>query len=271
VPRHSNPQLEPRILQAACRLWSRGGEKALTMRAVAFAAGTTTPTVYERFRDREDILSAVRRQTREDLFQALASTRTLAQACRRYLEFALKNDHVYCVLFDGTFQLPSLHEPWPSFNLFRQRLAKRLGGSERHQTRLMLSLWGLMHGTAMLVIRGRAEGALRSQMCHACMDAFENIIAAASRSRRNPLSPVQNGRRSSSSAKPPKARSLPPQSPPNPPDPAAAGKARKPSGTCKALACQHACAWRGASTLRSSPRRTVEERRFSAAIRLCLG
>jgi hypothetical protein len=47
----------------------------------------------------------------------------------------------------------------------------------------MLSLWALLHGTAMLVNRGGAEGALRTQMFHACIDACEAIIAAAARSR----------------------------------------------------------------------------------------
>lgn len=36
-------------------MWSEQGEKALTMRAVARAAKTTTPTVYQRFRDKTDL------------------------------------------------------------------------------------------------------------------------------------------------------------------------------------------------------------------------
>src|SRR5207302_2409026 len=91
LPRQADPQLEKRILDAACRLWARGGEKALTMRGVAQAAGTTTPTLYERYRDRDDILRAVRLRTRADLFATLSQTRTLSQACERYLEFALEH------------------------------------------------------------------------------------------------------------------------------------------------------------------------------------
>ena len=183
MPRQPDPDLEQHILEAASRLWARGGEKSLTMRAVAKAARTTTPTVYERFRDREDILRALRLKTRQELFHEVSLTRTLAQACQTYLEFALRHREAYGVLFDRIAQPPSLHEPWPSFNLFRQRLARRLGGTPRTHTRLMLSLWALMHGTAMLVNRGGAEGALRAQMFHACIDAFEAIIAVAARSK----------------------------------------------------------------------------------------
>jgi len=100
LPRQADPQLEQRILEAAGRLRARGGEKALTMRAVAKAAGTTTPTVYERYRDRDDILRALRLQTRSELFATLRDSRTLAQACQAYLEFALQHRHAYEVLYD---------------------------------------------------------------------------------------------------------------------------------------------------------------------------
>ena len=183
MPRHADPELEQRILDAASRLWARSGEKGLTMRAVAKAAGTTTPTVYERYRDRNDILRALRLRTRVDLYATLRQTRTLQQAVERHLEFALEHRYAYEMLFDGVAQPPSLHEPWPSFNLFRQRLADRLGGSAEDHTRLMLALWSLMHGAAMLIIRGRFEGALRTQMVHACIDALDGILDASARSK----------------------------------------------------------------------------------------
>jgi len=44
----------------------------------------------------------------------------------------------------------------------------------------MLSIWCLMHGTAMLIIRGGFEGALRAQAVHACLDTVDNILRAAS-------------------------------------------------------------------------------------------
>lgn len=179
MPRHPDPDLERRILGAASRLWARGGEKSLTMRAVAKAAGTTTPTVYERYHDREDILRALRLQTRSELFSALSRTRTLREAVERQLEFALENRHAYEVLFDGVGQPPSLYEPWPSFNLMRERLAQQIGGTPREHNRLILAIWSLMHGTAMLIIRGGFEGALRTQAMHACVDTVDNLVKTA--------------------------------------------------------------------------------------------
>jgi len=183
LPRRPDPELEQHILDAASRLWARGGEKALTMRAVAKAAGTTTPTVYERYRDRDDILRALRLKTRHDLFAALSRTRTLRQAVQRQLEFALEHSYAYEVLFDGVAKPPSLHEPWPSFNLMRERIANRLGGTPREHTRIMLAIWSMMHGAAMLIIRGRFEGALRIQTVYACVDAIDAMLDAAARSK----------------------------------------------------------------------------------------
>ena len=179
MPRHPDPDLEQRILGAASRLWARGGEKSLTTRAVAKAAGTTTPTVYERYRDRQDILRALRLKTRSELFSALSRTRTLHEAVQRQLEFALEHSHAYEVLFDGVGRPPSLYEPWPSFNLMRERLAQQIGGSPRKHNRLILAIWSLMHGTAMLIIRGGFEGPLRVQAIHACVDTVDSIVESA--------------------------------------------------------------------------------------------
>ena len=153
------------------------------MRAVAKAAGTTTPTVYERYRDREDILRALRLKTRSELFSALSRTRTLRDAVLRQLEFALENSHAYEVLFDGVGRAPSLYEPWPSFNLMRERLAQQIGGTPREHNRLIMAIWSLMHGTAMLIIRGGFEGALRTQAMHACVDTVDSLVQTAAKKK----------------------------------------------------------------------------------------
>src|SRR5438067_1258312 len=60
MPRTPDPLLEERILDAAQELWIAGGDDALSMRAVAAKAGTHTPRIYARFKDREQILRALR-------------------------------------------------------------------------------------------------------------------------------------------------------------------------------------------------------------------
>src|ERR1700674_3263422 len=90
VPRIADAGLEKRILDAGYLLWSEGGEKALTMRGVALAAGTTTPTVYERFRDKRELINFLRDRARLKMVSAIKSARTPAEACERALDFTLK-------------------------------------------------------------------------------------------------------------------------------------------------------------------------------------
>jgi len=87
MPRKADARLEGRILDAAYGLLSARGERALTMRAVASACGTTTPTLYERFSNKEDLLSLLRRRARLNLFSAIKSSRNPEQVCRRVLDF----------------------------------------------------------------------------------------------------------------------------------------------------------------------------------------
>jgi hypothetical protein len=47
----------------------------------------------------------------------------------------------------------------------------------------MLTLWSLMHGTAILLIRGGVSEPLHTQMFHACRDGQEAIIQHAARSK----------------------------------------------------------------------------------------
>src|SRR5260370_22619882 len=91
MPRKADARLEGRILAAAYRLWSTRGEHALTMRAVARASATTTPTLYERFSNKEDLLLLLRRRARRNLFAAIKPSRTPAQSCRRVLDFVVSH------------------------------------------------------------------------------------------------------------------------------------------------------------------------------------
>ncbi len=59
MPRTADPELPHRILKAADALWQSGGEEAVTIRGVAADAGTTTPTVYSYYADREALLTAL--------------------------------------------------------------------------------------------------------------------------------------------------------------------------------------------------------------------
>jgi AcrR family transcriptional regulator len=161
MPRQPDPDLQERILNAAQRLWKKGAEKTLTMRAVAKAAGTNTPAVYRRFRNREDILRALLQRIQQDVGEALRPCRSPEEICERYLEYALSHTHEYELFYTHAYQftpaarpgrsLP-LREYRPAMALVEGKLAERLGGSPTEHTRLSMALWTLAHGTAMILI-----------------------------------------------------------------------------------------------------------------------
>jgi AcrR family transcriptional regulator len=161
MPRHPDPDLQERILNAAQKLWNKGAEKTLTMRAVARAAGTNTPAVYRRFRNRKDILRALLRRIQQDVGEVLRPCRSPEEVCERYLEYALSHSHEYELFYTHAYQLPRpvpsgrrlpLREYRPAMALVEEKLAERLGGTPTEHTRLALALWTVAHGTAMLLI-----------------------------------------------------------------------------------------------------------------------
>ncbi len=159
MPRHPDPRLEECILDSAQKLWKKGGERALTMRAVAKAAGTNTPAVYRRFRDRQQILRALLRRLQREIGTVLGPCRSPEEAIERYLEYALSHPHEYALFYAHAYQLPrparlgvALREHRPTMALIEDRLAERLGGAPADHTRLSLALWTLAHGTATILI-----------------------------------------------------------------------------------------------------------------------
>jgi AcrR family transcriptional regulator len=193
MPRQPDPGIEKRILNAAQKLWQKGGEKALTMRAIARIAGTNTPTVYRRFKNRHDIVLALVQRVQQDIVRALKSSRSPEETCVRYIEFASVHPHEYNLFYACTNELwPSVRSgghsaQWnsiPLVELIRKQLAERLGGSVAEQTRLSLALWALAHGTATLLISegvpARQVASLRRAFAAALDTLVDRRISAES-------------------------------------------------------------------------------------------
>ena len=180
MPRHPDLEVEGHVLDAAYRLWRNKGEHGLTMRAVAREAGTTTPTVYQRFRDKREILEAMRLQ----LFAAVKKSRAVAEFCRRYLDFAASHKHEYELIHADWSALLHRDEPRPSFELLQRRLADCLGGKPEDHRRLTLAIAALSHGTAtQLLISGVRDSVVR-ELRQTCLMAAESLVESARRNGR---------------------------------------------------------------------------------------
>jgi AcrR family transcriptional regulator len=192
VPRHPDPDLENRILNAAQVLWKRGGDKALTMRAVARAARTNTPAVYRRFKDREDLVRGLLRRIAAQIREHFETSETIEEMAEAYVDYALRLPHEYELFYThastlsvprGSGRLRPIRESRPNFAFVEGLLARRLGGSPEDHTQLALAIWATLHGTTMLLLSKAIpqghEPALRS----ACRAAVKALLDGASRSR----------------------------------------------------------------------------------------
>ena len=180
MPRKADGRLEGRILESAYRLWSTRGEHALTMRAVARASGTTTPTLYERFSNKEDLLSLMRRRARLNLFSAIKPSRTPAQVCRRVLDFFVAHPNDYRLISEDWALAFARKEDMPSFEFLKRSLASQLGGEPDRHTPLALALVALLHGTATLLHSANSHQKISHDFRGACASACEALIHAAS-------------------------------------------------------------------------------------------
>ena len=98
MPPHADALLEERILKAAQRLWRTRGEHGLTLRAVAKEAGSTTPTVYKRFLNKQALLKALAERVRSQMNEHLFASKSIEDVCRRYLAFVEEHPHEYQLL-----------------------------------------------------------------------------------------------------------------------------------------------------------------------------
>ena len=180
MPREADPLLEERILEAARKLWHKGGDKVLTMRAVARAAGTTTPTLYERFKDKREILHALSREAQYGLLATLRHSRSPQAACRRYLEFALTYPNEYKLLLTQWGSRVAEKRETPNFNFFLDLLDKTLGGTREQRTHLFAALFSQLHGTANLLNGGNVPEELVRELRRSCLQACDVLLQNAS-------------------------------------------------------------------------------------------
>lgn len=176
MPKKPDALLEGRILDAAYALWEQGGEESLTMRGVAKAARTTTPTVYQRFRDKRDLLEVMRGRALQELVAAIEPAKSAEEVCARFLEFAIAHPNSYRLLtVDWAVRL-SRKEHKPSFELIKSRLAERLGGTPEEHAELAMSLGALVHGTATMLLANGVDRKVSRDLRRICAEGCGALI-----------------------------------------------------------------------------------------------
>ena len=184
MPRHADPDLEQRVLDAAQKLWRRGGDKSLSMRTLARVARTNTPAIYRRFKTREDVLRALLLRLRQEIKEALEPAQSLEETCELYIDFALARPREYELYYAHQYEfLRAAGTPgrtqMPVFQWVQDKFADRLRLSPEERTRLLLAIWALAHGTATLIIAQAMPSTLARELRTACTNAVKEVVRAA--------------------------------------------------------------------------------------------
>jgi AcrR family transcriptional regulator len=183
MPKKPDSQLENRILNVAHKLWVERGERALTMRAVARGAATTTPTLYGRFRDKADLMFALQARAQQHLFEAIKPARSITEACRIAIDFTVTNGHEYELVGKDWAARLSRRDPTPSFDLIKACLADQFGGAPDDHLQLALSLVMLYHGASTLLLGEGIQPQTAGAIKEACVAAVDSLLASASKSK----------------------------------------------------------------------------------------
>jgi AcrR family transcriptional regulator len=172
MPRKADPALEAKILDSALRLLDRNGTSAVSMRQVARAARTTTPTIYERFEDHEAILFALFSRVRAELLPLLRQSKSASEMGEVFLDYGCRHPHRLELIHTVWPKVLSTADPKPALELFRQRLRSEFGHSRRKAEEISLLLIALLIGTAVLMLGAEVESTTAKELRRAGMRAF---------------------------------------------------------------------------------------------------
>jgi AcrR family transcriptional regulator len=177
MPRLADEHLEARIVQAARKLWRTHGAKSLTLRSVARAAGTTTTTVYKRFRNKEALMLALAETAQARITAATISAATIEDSFRRFLNFANQHPHEYQLLWGPAWaELLGPGRPRPIKAWLLEKFAERFGGEPRDYVLNYYALFLLVHGTANLLTLTRNRR-LKAEMVDSCLAICDALVA----------------------------------------------------------------------------------------------
>lgn len=183
MPRHIDPAVEGRILDAARKLWRKGGEKSLNMREVAKLAGTNTPAVYRRYRNREEILRALVESYQREVARQIQPCRSIQEMAQKYAEYALKYPQEHQLMMSGL--LARTTELRPNFEFALRRAAEWLGGNSNDHRHLVLAIIALIDGVVLLKNTGWAREQDRPALSAGFAKALDVLVQNESQFRSN--------------------------------------------------------------------------------------
>ena len=179
-----------RVCEEATRLFASKGTEGVTMRDLASALGVSAMTPYRYFRDKDDILAAVRARAFDRFAEALEKAysrpgTTIERTCAArdaYVRFALEEPATYQLMFDlsqpTAAEYPDLARAGMRARATMTRHVRDLiaeGILEGDPELIGRVIWAALHGAVTLHLAGN----LSPQFETSAQYGIDNIVAAA--------------------------------------------------------------------------------------------
>ena len=179
-----------RVCEVATRLFAARGTEGVTMRELASALGVSALTPYRYFRDKDDILAAVRARAFDRFAEALEKAYSRpgkvlerSRAARdAYIRFAIEEPETYRLMFDLTqpteAEYPDLVRAGARARATMTRHVHDLiaeGVLEGDPELIGRVFWAALHGAVTLHLAGK----LSPQFEPSVQYGIDNIVAAA--------------------------------------------------------------------------------------------
>ncbi len=200
MPRLPDAELEARIVAAAMRLLDRGGEEAITLRAVAKEAETTTPTIYKRFRDRDVLMEQLVDQLTDEMMALLQPSKSIGAMVRTFLDESQARPKRVGLSVQTFGARYVAGESMPAFELLQSRIVEEVGIRGRECEDLALAIASLAFGTAQGMIAAGSDTRHAEKFRRTALHALGMLLAAFSRKAtdRAPARPATRKQRRSS-------------------------------------------------------------------------
>lgn len=183
-----------RLCEAAERLFAEHGPDAVTMRQLAAELGVSPMTPYRYFKDKDDILAAVRTSGFTRFAEALERARDEtaggvkakgAAVGDAYLAFAFEHPHTYKLIFD-------LNQPtdvdYPDLVAAGERARATMSAYVRDLVadgelrgdpeQIGLMFWAATHGAVVLELAGKLAPGTAHRLAHAMTSAMARGLGA---------------------------------------------------------------------------------------------
>jgi len=173
--------LKNALIQAGIEILSREGVNALSLRKVARKAGVSHAAPYAHFADKQALVAAISTEGYKEIYEKVYDAvqrhqgeplRQLVEAAWAYVEFALTDPDHFKITLSGVVEkekdYPAFVEiAQKSFNLVVELVAAGQRAGILHEgppDLVAVSVWGLVHGFALLV--------LEDQISHTLLDRY---------------------------------------------------------------------------------------------------